>query len=499
MVNSRIFIVCTPHLGYWSVTIAEELHKLQPELRFSALLVGNEKMDQRFGFSASKMFDTVLNTESLTQYCMRANIEGEVREGLLRRYGRDSVRRLIIADRNVGHTYTRGVHCPSTPLSKWADSTAKQESFVLALLHYWETFLDKEPVRLVFCHGMAEATTLALYFVCQLRHIPDVTMPHSRVGNRYLLDTGLDCGNFVRSRFECSDFVPSDGSIAEAKAFLEQFRNSDPHPDYYAIYYQHKKDLGIYNKLKKVLVTARKEASKIIDSPLYAPNRVVGFTYTLIGGIRAIARNHSRTLFSSLESLDKPYLYFPLHMNPESSTLILAPDHIDQEKIIREMAANLPKNRLLAVKDHEPMLGLRPCSFYNNIQQLPNVRLIHPLCSGRDLIKNATVVITITGTSGLEALIHGKPLIMMGQPPYRLLNEGYIYEPDPRKIASAIERVIRLPKINQENLLRYLAILIEESFPFPSDRLWGGMKKEQVLKETTPAKHIAQKLHALFI
>ncbi|MGH2612966.1 MAG: hypothetical protein ACRDFB_07955, partial [Rhabdochlamydiaceae bacterium] len=81
----------------------------------------------------------------------------------------------------------------------------------------------------------------------------------------------------------------------------------------------------------------------------------------------------------------------------------------------------------LYVKEHVGMsiYGWRERSYYEKISSLPNVRLIHPSVNSIDLLKKCLLVITIGGTTGVEATFHLKPTIVFADVGYSMLPSIY--------------------------------------------------------------------------
>jgi hypothetical protein len=118
--------------------------------------------------------------------------------------------------------------------------------------------------------------------------------------------------------------------------------------------------------------------------------------------------------YYSMPSLDRKYVYFPLHYQPEASTLVCASKYEKQLFYIDSLAKSLPGDTLLYVKEHYALLGSRKLKFYRELKQYPNVILVNPLVSSRKLIENAEVVVTLTGSAGWEAMLLRKPVIVSG-------------------------------------------------------------------------------------
>jgi len=133
-------------------------------------------------------------------------------------------------------------------------------------------------------------------------------------------------------------------------------------------------------------------------------------------------------IFNYLNNNDKFFL-FPLHLQPEASTSVLATYFYDQLNSVRNAAFSLPLPYKLYVKEHPSAIGTRPGDFYRKLREIPNVVLISPFENVENLIKKSQGVITLTSTVGLEAALAGKPVYVLG-------NVFYSYHPLCRKVNS---------------------------------------------------------------
>ena len=100
------------------------------------------------------------------------------------------------------------------------------------------------------------------------------------------------------------------------------------------------------------------------------------------------------------EISNEPFIFFPLHYEPERTLSTDAPYFTNQLETITNIAKSLPINFRLYVKEHPVMktMGWRSISYYKKILELPNVKLIHPSLKPVLLYKKCALVITITGT-----------------------------------------------------------------------------------------------------
>lgn len=108
------------------------------------------------------------------------------------------------------------------------------------------------------------------------------------------------------------------------------------------------------------------------------------------------------------------YVYYPLHYQPEASTIVCAQKYEKQLYFIDSWAKSIPADTKLYVKEHYAILGHRDLSFYKELKKYPNVVLIDPWESSRKLMEHAQAVTTLTGTAGWEAMLLRKPVFIGG-------------------------------------------------------------------------------------
>lgn len=174
----------------------------------------------------------------------------------------------------------------------------------------------------------------------------------------------------------------------------------------------------------------------------------------------------------SYQADDKiPFIYFPLHLEPERVLFMGAPFYTNQLSIIANIAKSLPIGYKLCVKEHPAMKqeGWRPKSFYKEILELPNVELIHPSLTSEEIIKKSSLVISIRGTASIEAAYYGKPSIVFKAdighttiPSVHILEK---IEDLPSVIRSALKK-----NTSPIELSTYVNFIEKNSFEFTSEK-----------------------------
>lgn len=124
-----------------------------------------------------------------------------------------------------------------------------------------------------------------------------------------------------------------------------------------------------------------------------------------------------KNIFSSPKRNEK-YFLFPLQVEPEASTLVIARYYANQLHAAYNSAFALPFPYALYVKEHPAAFGTRSRSFYRELKKIPQVVLISPDENVQELIKGSAGVITLTSTIGMESALAGKPVYLLGDVSY---------------------------------------------------------------------------------
>jgi capsule polysaccharide export protein KpsC/LpsZ len=156
-----------------------------------------------------------------------------------------------------------------------------------------------------------------------------------------------------------------------------------------------------------------------------------------------------------------PYVIVNLHYQPEMTSSPCGDIFVDQRLCIEVLAKHLPADYLIYVKEHpsqfyaqnEGHTGRIP-QFYDDLLAYPQVRLLPLHCDPFLLFRNAKAVATVTGTSGWEAMMLGKPVIIFGLAWYEKY-AGVLKIVD-EKSAAHITRFIENFEFDERDLLAYL-------------------------------------------
>lgn len=113
-------------------------------------------------------------------------------------------------------------------------------------------------------------------------------------------------------------------------------------------------------------------------------------------------------------------LYLPLQFYPECSLDYWGTDLVFAAfyKVVEQLVANRYQNLVILVKEHPSAMGLRKSEFYRQFSTNKNMILVPFNISSNEVINRADLVLTWTGSAGVEAIMRKKCLITFGQAYY---------------------------------------------------------------------------------
>lgn len=127
-------------------------------------------------------------------------------------------------------------------------------------------------------------------------------------------------------------------------------------------------------------------------------------------------RQLRRLARSRLSDLDgQRFVFLPLQTEPEYALQGLSPERFDQLGVVAAVSRDLPAGIRLAVKETYWGIGRRPSDFYAQLAELKNVVLLDPMEPGIECVRKADAVALITGSTGFEAAVLGKPVVSFGR------------------------------------------------------------------------------------
>lgn len=340
-----------------------------------------------------------------------------------------------------------------------------------AYFRYIEKMLDQSKPDFVVIDVVASMPCHVLFWAAKKRGIKVILFNATRTASWITLaDSPLDeIGNAYRKFDDLCAKKSFGENEHRAREFIKQFREKGVKPEY----------ITATQKGIKTYSSVFAQLSKIARVPEY----LFGYYFgkykddpafkgrSLTKVMREKITQKFRKLYIDRADIFKQpnyndkYVFFPLHYEPETATMIMAPMYIDQIAVLENISKSLPLNYKLYVKEHPVMaaLGMRDFSYYQRLMKIPNIVLIDPRIDSKELIKNCQVLITITGTAGWEAILLKKPAITLGNVFYNKMDmvkkcKGY------NELPYIIKDILENYKHDEDELIRFLSSIFETSF-----------------------------------
>ena len=302
---------------------------------------------------------------------------------------------------------------------------------------------------------------------------------------RLYLETGIGYDwSDARDAYKEIGGRPMTGAeLAEVQERLDTFIEEKTKPAY--LQTEHAK--GAPNFLKRLLAmwthagpgswlgaNARTAASnpRVLPRKIFSPAAKF-IRYRKGEKAKRFLKNHS-THFKNIRG--RKYAVYFLHVEPEITVEGMAFDYQDQESTLRNVLACLPADMSLVVKEHSPMLGYRSLESYSELVHMPGLIIADSKEDSHQLISHASVVVTLTGTVALEAMLYGTPAVVLGSIYFDDFNGSYKPE-NWGELKTLLASPDDLSGATREDALRTLGSLRRASRPGMPPRVDVSLKQ----------------------
>ena len=294
------------------------------------------------------------------------------------------------------------------------------------------------------------------YKICQARGVKILMLRQSYLRGRYIIASGVHLIDDAQY-----DEKHNFSSLPEFQNYIKKY-DADKESSKYKDVFQNSKVKYLQSILKYLFSN---NSNLKTHFTYYGRTKFTVFRITLIHTIKKKCREYfiNKNLIRNIKG-KKPFIYFPLHIEPERSTLIAAPLFSNQIEVITNITKSLPDGYDLYVKEHPVMIlrEWRSISDYKQIMGLPNVILIHPSVKSDYIIKKSSLVVSINSTSGLESGFYNKPSISFSDQDFSYLS--FVHQIKSfQELPDAIKKSLK-KKVNISDLNNYLNLIESNSF-----------------------------------
>ena len=350
-------------------------------------------------------------------------------------------------------------------------------------LRYWNNFLEKAKIDLF----IAELTPHAIYDyiimrLCQIKGIPVLCTEIMPFGNNRLM--------------AYLDFENDDQRIVdEVSLNREKLEKGEEVKIPKDIMHSYDKFMGVKKHIiptkinKSGMMKARMKLLKKIweKNPRRAMKKVRDYVKSWIETGRL---NSLYNKLSYIPDMNAPYIYFPLHHQPEYTTNPMGGWFVHQYLAIEMLSYYLPEGAWIYVKEH-PMIQqkiehARIPEHYYIMKRLRNVKLVDLSVDAMPLIENSIAVASVTGSVGYEAMYRHKPFLMFGNKVMRYSPATFNIRNN-KDCKTAVENIFgQKYNVTDKDIKAFLAAI--GKFSYPVKLIKGGFgwdRDEKNVKRVT--------------
>lgn len=184
------------------------------------------------------------------------------------------------------------------------------------------------------------------------------------------------------------------------------------------------------------------------------PVRAAGLRYGRKRRLKKLLWKYVTQPFFSYDmpSENDQFVYFPVYSGEETNYLVN--DHYwarNEMQLIKEVAQSLPVGHKLYIKEHPFNPGDLTYAELKELSAVSNIKVLHPSVSSHSLIEKSDAVFVLQGTTGWEAFLAKKPVIVMGKTFFAYSSLVHVVK-DPTKLSLVLwEAINRGSAVYTEN------------------------------------------------
>ncbi len=347
------------------------------------------------------LFASISAASALYAACRESVVDAEATIEEARRNEREmgvTINQLAVSDRHLGRGFALGGF--NHPRSRISEETTylQMVSGFNAVIAFWADELDTKKPDLIL------NAPKVLCVLARKRGTPVRMLAGARYKTYYY---------WAVNEYLESPAIEAAFKQSEPNAELDLSAPYESHLRFRAHFRQ---QASIFRTFKAIAVSIVRHAYWVIRGYEKAKGYYLLENVSYLWRRRKDIATMTRSALPDLEQFqDAPFAFFPLATEPETALQTLSPEYLYQMSAIASVARDLPAGTQLAVKEHYAAAGRRPADFYDQIEDLKNVRMMNMAELGIDVVRKSLAVVTISGSSGFEGAVMGKPVITFGR------------------------------------------------------------------------------------
>jgi hypothetical protein len=338
-------------------------------------------------------------------------------------------------------------------------------------ISFWNQIFEKHNPHLIVNETVAIEISEVLYILAGQRNIRYLSWMNLSIKNHFYWQSSPLHNSLDKSIFQSS---PDSVALGKATEYVEKVRDGDGRPFYaknlrgrYSLYLIAKNFYWLF----RCLLNEHKYTDRAKNLVIFGDNADF-----YLERLKSVV-NSLFFKYDNLDELDKfQVVFYPLHYEPEAALFYMAEFFDNQLANIENFAKCLRHNEILIVKEHPQQPGVLLQSKFRSLKKrVPNLVFLPAEYSTYHLLKRSKLILTLGSTAGIEALILGKPVVVLGKVFYDQY-EGVNALTNFDELKNFIRSESNWKFPDNKSLLHFLAQIIHYSNlgnPFPHDSLYS--------------------------
>ena len=329
---------------------------------------------------------------------------------------------------------------------------------------FWRTIFDTEKPDAILNEQVAIEIAEVMYIEAKARGIKYLAWMTNPVNGYFYWTSDPISLSLDESVFNKE---PSQESLTIAKDYVDRIIEKGEKPFYILPFLNISKTSNLVKSLKGVI----KHLLRRIK------NTKTSFYEDSTSSTWNFFERSYKSIYLRYDSLvvdNSNLILYPLHYEPEAALSYLSEFYSNQVYLIENIIKCLGVKQTLVVKEHPAQSGMLLTKKYQSLRKNnPGLVFLPSSISSFDVIKKSESVITLTSHLGWEAIILGKPVILLGKMFYDKhpqINKINTFE-ELREFLKNKKYIIP----QKSDTLNYVANLLDISYlgtPFPSNELY---------------------------
>ncbi|OGV22124.1 MAG: hypothetical protein A2499_03240 [Stygiobacter sp. RIFOXYC12_FULL_38_8] len=306
--------------------------------------------------------------------------------------------------------------------------------YLVGLISFWEKVINDNNIHYVISEIPSILPNNVLWLVCKKFNVEFIGFSIAGINEKTLISDNFN-GNLLGLKELFYSVKVSIDSVNYKKAvdYYERMKRNPLKPKYYNLDHHTGKILKVEKgaifqrppKLKPLIgeiIRAFRRTDDITKTWYYIDPELMVLKTWLMAKIRMFIHNRVNIFENNVIVRKEKYFLYTLNMIGEWSQYSFASLQLAYPlDTIRYIASALPLGTKLYVKEHIAWFPQRSFSFYSELKSIQNVVLVDRRENIFDLIKNSLGVLSNSSTTGWEAFLLGKPVILLTDAWYSVL------------------------------------------------------------------------------